>query len=357
VRLPERFEIEALFGASSAGGAQPASELRPGNETFECGGELVRVAWTDEQTGLAVEHGLRHPAHPGGDHRQSGRHRFQHRHRKPFGFAGKDEDVCTSEQLRNVAALARQLHARRQAQPFDLLLQLSTVGPLAHDQRVERPRWEDAEGADQGDEVLRRFEAADGDDHRRRPVMLRLRCGGDVDCVRDHHGSLSHAGVGLEPGCLLALRDADRRRRERPDQTVGPAVEPRGETRVRQERPAVHGEQANRNADETGGQPGEHSGLGAARMDDVGSFTAQQAHQLDQAEEIANRTDWAADMFEREVAGFRRDRSLAEGAHSVRGDDDVEPLGQRGEQRRDVCLSSADLGERDHQDDPRTPRA
>ena len=56
-------------------------------------------------------------------------------------------------------------------------------------------------------------------------------------------------------------------------------------------------------------------------MDDVGSFTAQQAHQLDQAEKIAYRTDWAADMFEREVAGFRRDRSLAEGAHSVRGDD------------------------------------
>jgi hypothetical protein len=62
-------------------------------------------------------------------------------------------------------------------------------------------------------------------------------------------------------------------------------------------------------------------------------------------------------MFEREVAGFRRDRSLAEGAHSVRGDDDVEPLGQRREQRRDVCLSSTDLGECDHQDDPRTPRA
>jgi hypothetical protein len=92
-------------------------------------------------------------------------------------------------------------------------------------------------------------------------------------------------------------------------------------------------------------------------MDDVGSFSAQQAHQLDQAEEIPYRTDRAADVFERDVAGFRRDRSLAEGANSVRGDDDLESLSQRGEQRRDVCLSSADLGERDHQDDPRTPRA
>ncbi len=356
MRVPERFEIEALFGTSSAGGAQAAPKLGLGDEALECGGELGRVALPDEQAGPAVEHRLRHAADPGGDHRQPGRHRFQHRHRKPFGLAGKDEDVCSSEKLRDVAPLARQLNARRQAQPVDLLLQLSPIGAITHDQRLERPWSEDAEGTNQGDEVLRRLEAADSDDHRRRPVMLRLRRGGDVDGVRDHDRSVSVASVGLEPGRLLSLGDADRRRRKRPDQAVGPVVEPRGEARVRQERPAVHSEHANRNANEAGGQAREHPRLGAARMDDVGSFTAQQADQLDQAQQIAYRIDRAADMLQWDVAGPRRDRSLADWALPMRRNDDVESVGQRREQRRDVGLSSADLGERDHQDDSRTPR-
>jgi hypothetical protein len=92
-------------------------------------------------------------------------------------------------------------------------------------------------------------------------------------------------------------------------------------------------------------------------MDDLGSFTAQQPYQLDQAEKIAHWTDRAADMLQWDVAGPRPNCSLPEGAHPVGGDGDVEPVGECREQRRDVGLSSADLGERDHQDDPRTPRA
>lgn len=92
-------------------------------------------------------------------------------------------------------------------------------------------------------------------------------------------------------------------------------------------------------------------------MDDVRTFAPQEADQLDQPPEIAQRADRAAHMFKRDVAGPRISRSLAKGAHPVCRKDDVEAIGERREERRDVRLSSADLRERDHQHDPRAPRA
>lgn len=355
MRASESLHVEGRLSASPARRAETASKLRLGHELLERGGELVRVAWPYQQARpTAVDH-LGDAADPGGDHRQTGGHGFQHRYRQSLGPARENEDVRSGEQRRNVPPLAGQPHMRFGAEPADFTLELRPVGTLADDQRLERFWSQRAESADEGNEVLRRLESSYGHDQRCRPVVTRLRGPEDIDRVRDHHGSIWITGTSRDAGRLLTLGDADRRGRQRRDEAIGPAVKPGREARVRCERPAVDGEHADRNAHDSGGEASENPRLGAARVDDVGSFPPQQACQLDQAEEIAQRTDRAADVLQRNEASSRSGRCFAERAEPVGGDHHVETLGERRKQRGDVALGSACLGERDREHEPRPP--
>ena len=204
------------------------------------------------------------------------------------------------EEARDVVALPREAHGVREPARPDLLLQARAVGPVADDHRLERPRRQAAERPDEGREVLWRLEPADGDEQRRLPGGDRDRRRCDVHRVRDHDRRVVGARACREPGFALALRDADRRRRQRPHQPVRSAVSPGGETRVRRERPAVGREDPDRDTCERGREPAEHAGLGAVRVEDVRPFAPQQADQLDEAREVAERIDRAPHVRQRD---------------------------------------------------------
>jgi hypothetical protein len=90
-------------------------------------------------------------------------------------------------------------------------------------------------------------------------------------------------------------------------------------------------------------------------MEDVRSLAPQQAHQLEEAGEIAPGADGAPDAPQRKEANTRSLSSLAEWAGSVRRHRHVEVADKCRQQRRDVGLSPADLRQRDDQQYPGSP--
>jgi tetratricopeptide (TPR) repeat protein len=87
-------------------------------------------------------------------------------------------------------------------------------------------------------------------------------------------------------------------------------------------------------------------------MEDVRPFAPEERDELEQTAQVAPRAQWPSDMLERNDAGSGTPRRFQQWTGTVRGDDDVELLDERGEQRGHVRLSSAGLGERDDDQDP-----
>jgi tetratricopeptide (TPR) repeat protein len=87
-------------------------------------------------------------------------------------------------------------------------------------------------------------------------------------------------------------------------------------------------------------------------MEDVRPFAPEERDELEQAAQVAPRAQWPSDVFERNGAGPGTPRRFQQWTATVRGDDDVELLDERGEQRGHVRLSAAGLGERDDDQDP-----
>ncbi len=351
---PERLEIEALLCAGSGRSAKPAPLGWIGYQPRERRSEGARIAWWNEDARLTVDDQLAQASYARGDHREARRHRFEHRDRHSLRGAGEHEDVRIGEQLANVVALAKEPHLFGEAERADLLLQPRAVRALSHDQGLGA-FGQCAHCANEGQEVLRRLEPAHRDDPRLVPLMARPWGAGDVDGVGDYDRSLRIAGACCDSGPPLALRYADRDRRQRLDEAIAPVVEPPLEARISRERPAVNGEDPDRNAGQCRGQAAERAGFRAVRVQDVGPFAAKDADQLDQTHQISPRIDPAADMFKRDVGGPQRSRSLTKGAHPVGRDDDIEIAGERWKQRGDVSLSSPDLGERDQHEHARAP--
>jgi hypothetical protein len=92
-------------------------------------------------------------------------------------------------------------------------------------------------------------------------------------------------------------------------------------------------------------------------VEDVRPLSAEQPVELDEAGEIAPRADWTPDAPEWHEACSRRRGRVTKWACSVCGDSHVERADERGQQRGDVRLRAADLGERDQQQQARPPRA
>ena len=68
-----------------------------------------------QQPGHAVHHLLARAADVGGDHRQAGQHRLDHRHRQALEMAGQGEDVGRRQHGGDVLAIAEQAQPRAQA--------------------------------------------------------------------------------------------------------------------------------------------------------------------------------------------------------------------------------------------------
>ena len=353
---PEGIEIEMLLSAPAAGIAEAASQRGVVEQPPERRRELLLVTWGDEDPGDFVGDELGNAPDSGRHHGQPRRHRLQDGERHPLGVAREHEHVAAGEQVAHVVTLAVEVYAVREAQAHNLLLHPTPVGPFAHQNHLEGSGRHPLEGAYEGDEVLGSLEPADGD-YPRWVTSVRgaWRCG-DVDRVRDHERPRGITRRGAEAGRAFALRHADRRRRQRPDEPICPAIQPRRQARVCRERPAVDGEDADRNAGEQCRETPEHTGLGAVRMDDVRALAPQQPHELDERHEIAPRAHATAEMHERDEPDPRHRSGIDQGARPVGRNDDIEAVGQRGEQRGDVRLSAAHLGERDQQDDPRPRR-
>ena len=148
----------------------------------------------------------------------------------------------------------------------DLADELDRLGePQLGDLRLERARAaarrrvpaaapsgrEQRHRRDQRREVLRLGQPADADDLAPARALVRRALGGGahVDAVRDHDRARCRAGSGGEAGAQLGLRHADDHRRQRPDEPVGPEIELARRLPARRlERPAVRGEDADRDA-------------------------------------------------------------------------------------------------------------
>lgn len=351
---PERLEIEALLRSGSARLAKPAPLGRIGDEARERSRETARVPWRHENPRLAVDDQFRDAANARGDDWKSCGHGLEHRDGQTLRRAGEDEDVRVREQLRNVVTLADEPNALLNAERADLPLQARPIRALADDQRLASLR-ERANGSDEGQEVLRRLEPAHSDDPRLPALVSSLWSGADVDRVGNNDRSLRVTGARGDARRPLALRHADRHRRQRRDQAIAPEVEPTLEARVGGEGPTVHGEDPDRNPGEARGETAEYSGFRAIRVKDVRPLAAKEAHELHETGQISPRIDSSADMFKRDEGGPQRSRSLTKGAHPVGRDEHVEPGSERWKQGGDVALRSADLRKRDQQEDPRPP--
>ena len=353
MRAPKGVEIEGPLRARMPGDPESSPKRRVDGKAVERRRELVRVSGLYEQPRLAVGDLLGHAAHAGCDHRKTRRHRLQYGDGKALRCAREDEHVRGGEQLRNIAALAHKPDSARQVQCLDLLLQAGAVRSFADDHGLERVGRKIVERPDQRQEVLGRLQSADREDQRPFPLGgRRARRTRDVDRVRDHDRALSRARARRKPRFALVFRDADRHGRQRLDQPVDPAIEAGLDAGVRIEGPAVHGEDPDRDPGEDGGEATEHAGFRAAGMKDVRSLAPQQPRQLEEAREVTPRADRAADIPQRKKANTGGFGGLAERPGSMRRDRHVEVRDERGEQRSDVGLSPADLGQRDDQQHP-----
>lgn len=92
-------------------------------------------------------------------------------------------------------------------------------------------------------------------------------------------------------------------------------------------------------------------------MQDVRPLPAQQPDELEQAGEVAQRINRSSHVRQGEEAHAGRFGCLAERTLAVSRHGDVEAADERGQERGDVRLGPADLGERDQEQQARTPWA
>jgi hypothetical protein len=92
-------------------------------------------------------------------------------------------------------------------------------------------------------------------------------------------------------------------------------------------------------------------------VEDVRALPPQQTDELDEAEQISPWADRAPDVLERDEPDARFRRCIAERPRTMGCNGDVEAAGKGWKKRGDVRLSAADLGKRDQQQDPGSPRA
>src|SRR5439155_14132652 len=87
------------------------------------------------------------------------------------------------------------------------------------------------------------------------------------------------------------VRRAGPLRPQRANEAVSPKIDPAREAAVGGKRPAVGGEDADRNSRENAGDPAEDAGLGAVRMQNLGPLPPTEPDQLDEPERITERVD------------------------------------------------------------------
>jgi hypothetical protein len=166
MRLLERREVEPLLHPGTSGLPEAAAQRRVGEEALDRGGEARRIPRRDDMTRLAVDDDFRDSAHGRRDDREAGGHRLEDRHRKPLGRAGQDEDVGCGQQLGNVVALADELDHAGEAESSHLVFHGRAIRPVANDHGLEARLRQPGERSHERQRVLRRLEAADGDDPR-----------------------------------------------------------------------------------------------------------------------------------------------------------------------------------------------
>lgn len=118
---------------------------------------------------------------------------------------------------------------------------------------------------------------------------------------------------------------------------------------MRCERPAVHREDADRDARDDGGQAAEDAGFRAVGVHDVRPLAAEQADELGEAGEVAKWIDGAPNVFEWDETSAVCSRGFLQRPAAVGRNGNVEVTRERRKQASDVRLSPADLGERDQQ--------
>ena len=91
-------------------------------------------------------------------------------------------------------------------------------------------------------------------------------------------------------------------------------------------------------------------------MEDVRPFTAQEADELDETGKVAQGSDRAPHVLQRDEANAGRLRRLPKRAGAVRRNGDVEVAHECRKQLGDVGLSPTHLGERDQQQNARPAR-
>ena len=166
-----------------------------------------------------------------------------------------------------------------------------------------------------------------GHDHRHTHGRPREWARADIDAGVNDDRPWRIAGSGVDPRCSLGLGDADRHRRQWTHSSLRKSIEPGVDAGVRAERPAVDREDANRNTGEPSGDSPQHACLRAARVHDVGAHAPHQAHELDEAEQIARR-DRATDVAKLNHLRSRCAGDIGDRPVAVRGQ------GQRRSDRR-----------------------
>ena len=235
----------------------------------------MRVAWWHEKAGFPFDDELRDPADTRGHDRQPGGHRLEDREWKSFGAARQHKQVGRRQELADVVALAGEANHGLQAEPADLALDSGPVGAVACDHRLARsPHL--PERANERERILGSLKPADR--HQPvRPGAILDGCPRKLDSVVDHHRRRLVAGPGLEAGAALALRDTDRRRRQRAQSPLRDPIHGRARPTVRRERPAVDRVDADRDAREPGGEASQRARLGAVDVNDVRPFSSYRA--------------------------------------------------------------------------------
>ena len=357
MRASKRAEVEALADTNVTRVAQSMPEPWIGEQPPEGLREPLGICGRDKDPRLAVGDELRHASHPGGDHRQSGGHGLEHGDRHPFRGTREHEHVGSGEQLRHVIPLASQADAPVEPQLLDLGLEPGPVGPLADDQQLARLLRQIRGGSDERQEVLRRLEPADGDEPWRLAAAVCPWDGRRIDRVRDHDRPRFAARACHEARLALVFGHADSHRCQWLDQAVRIAVEPRCTARMRVERPAVHGEDPDRHPGDRGGEPTDDARFGAARVENVRPLSPEQPDELDQADGITPGVDRAPHVTKRQEADAPALGGVPKRSVPVCGNRDVEAVDEGGDERGNVGLRTADLGERDQQEHLRAPRA
>ena len=354
---PERVHVEALLRAGSPRTSEATPERGIADEVAKRVGELAGLARVDEESRLALDDELGDASDPGGDDGKPGSHRLEHGDGQALRRAREDEHIGPGQQRRHVAPVAGEADLPLEVERPDLLLHEAPVGAVADDQGVVGAGRQPGQGADERQGILGRLQASDRDEEGPSPVELRSGRTFDVDPVRDHDRSSRVARPRGKPRGSLLLGHADRDRRQRPHGAVRPAVEERGSSGVRRERPSVRGEDPNRDARECRRQPSEDAGLRAARVDDVRTLAPQEAGELDDGGRISPRAERPLQLPQRQEADAGSLGRLPERAGSVGGDHHVEAVHERREQRRDIGLRAAGLRQRHEQEQARPPRA